>query len=223
MRLALLLVFVAALPAAAEETKDNYAGVGYSTKTGEYWMAWGMPSKEECEKELGKRSPDKDLLTIVVVKNCYMALVRSKDGRTFGVGEDETPSGAEQKARAAARKKTSKKVETVIVMHAGQGVGGAAYSCIAYSVSAGKYGVAVAKASKSEAEAEAIRKCGADDAKALAVTSQGKCCALALGKKKHEFAIGIGDTEKAAQDAALAECRKLTDDCAIVITLTGKK
>ena len=79
------------------------------------------------------------------------------------------------------------------------------------------------RCSKSEAEAEAIRKCGADDAKALAVVSKDKCCALALGKKKTEFAIGIGDTEKKAQDAALAECRKLTDDCSIAITLTTTK
>lgn len=228
MRLALLAVIIVASSAIAADTKDapakdNYAAVAYSTKTGEYWMCWGMGSREEAEKEVGKRSPDASKLTVIVIKNCYVALVRAKDGKAFGVGEDDTPNGAELKALAECRRRTQKKVETVVVMHAGQGVGGEAYSAIAYSVSAGKYGIAVAKPSKSEAEAEAVRKCGADDAKVLAVIGKDKCCALALGKKKSEFAIGIGATEKAAQDAALAECKKLTDDCTIAITLTGKK
>ena len=225
MRPALLLTmaFLLAPSAIAEEKeKDHYAGFGYSTRTGEFWFVYGMESEKKADEELTKRAEDKGLFHTVVIKNNYLSLARSKDGKTFGVGDADTPKGAEEKALAAARKVTKQRVSIEVTLHAAQGIGGDSYSCIAYSPSTGRFAAAVAKASQSEAEVEAVQKCMAADAKVVAV-GKNKCCALALGKDKKVYGAAVAETEKEAQEMALEECRKKTSECRIVSTWAARK
>ena len=109
-----------------------------------------------------------------------------------------------------------------MTLHTAQGVGGDAYFAIAYSTSTGRYGVAVAKASMSEAEVEAITKCDAKVAKVVA-TAKNAACSLALGKDKSVYGAGMAATEKEAEEMALEQCGKKTIECAIAVTLSAKK
>jgi hypothetical protein len=208
-----------AVPTLAEDM-DRYAAVGYSTKTGQYWFAWGMESKEKAEAELKKHSDE--LLTIVSAKNCYLAVAKTKDGKAFGVGQGETPGEAETFAVAICRKQTKQKITIDLVLHTAQGVGGDSYSAIAYSKSTGHFAAAVAKPSASAAEVEAVHKCEAKDAKVV-VSTKNQCCALAIGKDKAAYGVGVGATEKEAQEKALEECKKKTTECQVVVTLAAKK
>jgi hypothetical protein len=221
MRRTITVAFVLAFasPAFAEE-KDSYAAVGYSTKTGYYWFAWGLDTKEKAEGEVSKRS--NELLTVVSAKNCFLALAKSKDGKAFGVGQADTPNEAGEKALAECRKQTKQKCAVEITLHTAQGQGGDQYSAIAYSKSTGRYAAAVAKPSASQAEVEAIQKCDAKDAKVV-VAAKNECCALALGKDKNAYGVAVAATEKEAQEKALEECKKKTTDCQVVATLAGKK
>lgn len=220
MRIAIAVSIMFGFGAARAEEKDNFAAIGFSTKTGEYWFSFGMPTEDEAKAELTKRQ--KEPLTIVTAKNCFIALARSADGKAFGTGTADTPKEAEEKALKECRKTAKTKTSIVLCIHAGQGVGGDSYSCIAFSVSTGKFAVSVAKASKSEAEADAVLKCGAEDAKVVG-TAKKNFCVLALGKDKGAFGIGIADTEKAAQEKAMEECKKKTSECFIAATVSGKK
>jgi hypothetical protein len=215
----LAILFAVVTPALAED-KDRYAAVGYSTQSGKYWFAWGMESAEKAEAEVKKHFDEP--ATIVSAKNCYIALARTKDGKAFGVGDGATPNEAEKFALATCRKQTKQKVYIDLVLHTAQGVGGDAYSAIAYSKSTGNFAAAVAKASATQAEMEALHKCEAKDAKVV-VATKNECCALALGKDKGVFGVGKGATEKEAQDKALEECKKHTSDCQIVASVAGKK
>ena len=216
----LLFTFPAAAP--SEEPKDFYAAIGYNSRTGEYWVSFGMPSKEMAESEITKRIKDRDKLTLASFKNCYCALAMSKDGKAFGVGEADTPIGAQEAALKECRKLAFTKCSVVVTLHTAQGTAGDAYSAIAYSPSTGRYGVAVAKASKSEAEVESVRQCDAKDAKTV-VVAKNTCCALALGKDKSVYGVGEAEKEKEAQQMALDQCRKKTTDCNVVVTLKGKQ
>ncbi len=215
----LAILFAFAVPALAEDM-DRYAAVGYSTTSGKYWFSWGMESKEKAEAEVKKHFDE--AATIVSAKNCYIAIAKTKDGKAFGVGDGATPNEAETFALATCRKQTKQKVYIELVLHTAQGVGGDAYSAIAYSKSTGQFAAAVAKASATQAEMEALHKCEAKDAK-IVVATKNECCALALGKDKGMFGVGKAATEKEAQEKALEECKKKTSDCNVVITIAGKR
>lgn len=220
----LILAALLTLPSdTAPKADDRYAAVAYSTTTGEYWFAWGLPTRAEAEAVIVKRARDRDSLIVYAAKNCYLALAKSKDGKGFGVGEGDTPGEAEKMALAACRKRSRTKPSILVVIHTAQGLGGTSYSCIAYSPKTHRFGVAVAKSSQSAAESEALDKCDADDAKIVATVKDGECAALALGKKKGEFGAAVAKTEKEAKSKALEACKKKTDDCEIAITLTGRK
>jgi hypothetical protein len=216
----LLASLALATPVGAED-KDHYAAVAFSTRTGEYWVAFAQPTREKAESEVIKNFADKEGLTVVVVRNCYVSLAMSKDGK-FGVGEADSPLEARRNALAECRKLTKTRCSIVVTLHTAQGVGGDVYSAIAYSISTGRYGASVAKSSKSEAETEAIEKCKAGDAKAV-VTAKNNSCALALGNDKGVFGVGVDDDEKKARQKALADCEKKTSDCRVVIAISGKK
>jgi hypothetical protein len=215
----LVVLFAFAAPLLAED-KDRYAAVGYSTQTGKYWFSWGMESAEKAEAEVKKHFDEK--ATIISGKNCYFAIARTRDAKAFGVGQGETPKEAETMALAIIHKQTKQKVYIDVVLHTAQGVGGDAYSAIAFSKSTGNFAAAVAKASATQAEMEALHKCEAKDAK-IVVSTKNECCALALGKDKGVFGVGKGTTEKEAQEKALEECKKHTSECQIVASVAGKK
>jgi hypothetical protein len=204
------------------EDVDHYAAVAYSNKTGAYWIAFGAPTKVKAEADVKKRFKDGDEPTIVSVKNCYISLAMSADGKTFGVGDADSKLEAGRRAIADCKKHSKQKCAVVVTLHAAQGVDGDSYASIAYSTSTGKYGVSVAKASKSEAEQEAIEKCGVPDAKVVA-SAKNMSCALALGKDKSVYGVGIAKDEKEAKKIALAECEKKTTDCRVVLCLEGKQ
>src|SRR5262245_45092785 len=129
MRTALFLVMVLGLPAVVlAEEKDNYAAIGFSPRTGEFWYAYGLPTEAEATAELKKHA--KDSLTIYVAKNCYISLAQSKDGKTFGCGQADTPLGAENIALRECRKTAKTKVSIAVTLHTAQGIGGDSYSCI---------------------------------------------------------------------------------------------
>jgi uncharacterized protein DUF4189 len=218
---ALCLTFVAAGAIRADDA-DRYAAFAYNSNTGESWFAFGLESKEKAESTVVKHAKDRNNLTVVTFKNCYCSLAMAADGKTFGVGSGEGPLAAQEAALKDCRKKSFTKCSIVVTLHTAQGIGGDSYFAIAFSTSTGRYGVAVAKASKSEAETEAIDHCKAADAKVVAVTKNG-CLALALGKNKSVYGVGVADSEKEAQEMALEACKKKTTDCAIAVTLAGKK
>ncbi len=208
--------------AAEADEPDSYAALAYNTKTGEFWFSYGMDSKEQVEADVAKRAKDRDKLTVVICKNCYCALAMSADKKSFGVGQADAPLAAQEAALKECRKKSTVKASLMLTLHTAQGVGGDSYFAIAYSPSTGRYGVAVAKASKSEAEVEAVSRCEAMDAKAVA-TTKNACIALAVGKDKSLYGVGMAETEKEAQEMALEACKKKTIDCSIAVTLSGKK
>jgi Domain of unknown function (DUF4189) len=201
---------------------DSYAAIAYNPRNGEYWFSYGMATKETAESEVSKRAKNGDKLTVVVCKNCYCALAMSADGKGFGVGQADAPLAAQEAALKECRKKSSAKASVMFTLHTAQGIGGDSYFAIAYSPSTGRYGVSIAKASKSEAEVEAVSRCNALDAKAVASTKNA-CIALAVGKDKSAYGVGTAETEKDAQAMALEACKKKTTDCSIAVTLTGKK
>jgi hypothetical protein len=213
-------VFVAIGVIRADDA-DRFASFAYNPNTGEYWFSYGLESKEKAEAEILKRAKDRNKLVFATFKNCYCALAVAADGKTYGVGSGEGPLAAQEAALKDCRRKSFGKCSVLITLHTAQGIGGDSYFAIAFSASTGRYAVAVAKASKSEAESEAISKCKAADAKAVACTKNG-CIALALGKNKSVYGVGIADTEKEAQEMALEACKKKTTDAAIVVSLTGK-
>src|SRR5262245_37550420 len=200
---------------------DSYAAIAYNPRNGEYWFSYGMASKETAESEVSKRAKSGDKFTVVVCKNCYCALAMSVDGKGFGIGQADAPLAAQEAALKECRKKSSAKASVMFTLHTAQGLGGDSYFAIAYSPSTGRYGVSIAKASKSEAEVEAVSRCNATDAKAVAWTKNG-CIALAVGKDKSSYGVGTAESEKEAQTMALEACKKKTTDCSIAVTLTGK-
>lgn len=214
------LSLIAASVVRAEEP-DRYAAFAYSPSTGESWFAFGLDTKEKAEAAVAKRAKSGSKLTVVSFKNCYCALARAADGKTFGVGSGEGPLAAQEAALKDCRKRSFTKCSVIITLHTAQGIGGDSYFAIAYSTSTGRYGVAVAKSSKSEAETEAISQCNVKDAKIVACTKNG-AIALALGKNKLVYGVGTGDSEQEAQEKALEACKKKTTDCAIAATLSGK-
>ncbi len=226
MRLACFVFCVAVTatvsPIVRADEPDHFATFAYDSKTGEYWFSYGLESKEKAEEEAKKRAKDPSHLTLATFKNCYCALAIASNGRTFGVGSGEGPLLAQQAALKDCHKKTNRKCTILLTLHTAQGVGGDSYSAIAFSPSTGRYGVSVAKASKSEAETEAISQCHASDAKVVG-TSKNGCVALATGKKKSVYGVGTADTEKEAQEKAIEDCKKKTTDVKIAVSLTGKK
>ena len=226
MRTAFWLI-LAAMPAVVradepKETNDSYAAIGYNARTGEYWFSYGMATKELAESEIAKRATDRDKLTLATFKNCYCSLAMSADRKAFGIGQADSLLDAQEAAVKECRKKSSSKASVLVTLHTAQGVGGDSYFAIAYSTSTGRYGVSVAKASQTEADAEAVSRCDAKDAKTVA-TAKNACCSLALGKDKSVFGVGVADNEKEAAKIALEQCEKKTTNCAVVVTLTGKK
>lgn len=215
-------VFLCAAAAARAEEPDCFAAIGYYTGTGEYWFSYGVDTKEKAAEEVKKRSKDPSKLTIVTFKNCFCALAATQNGKAFGVGSGDAPLIAQEAALKECRKKSSRKGIIVLTMHTAQGIGGDAYFAIAFSKSTGRYGVAIAKASKSEAEAECVSRCDAPDAKVVAA-SKNRCIALALGKNKSVYGVGEAETEKEAKEKALEDCRKKTTDCMVVVSLNSKK
>lgn len=215
-----LLAFVAPLSAGPEE-KDSFAAIAYQAKTGAYYFSYGMPTRDMAESEVAKRTKS-DKFTTVIFKNTWCALAMSADKKAFGTGEGETPSDAQDAAIKDCRKRSSTKPTILLTLHTAQGVGGDAYFAIAYSPGTGKYGVAVAKASMSEAEVEAVAKCDAKDAKVV-VAAKNAAIALAVGKDKAVYGVGTAATEKEAEEMALEDCKKKTTDVVIAITLSAKK
>ncbi len=216
------LLLVGPIAQADDNEKDSYAAVGYSTKTGNYWLTNSQPTKEKAESELKKHFKDGENPTIISVKNCYLSIASSSDGKTFGVGDADTSAEAGRKALADCRKHTRLKCAILLTTHTAQGANGDTFSSIAYSTATGKYAASVSKPSKTEAEREAHDKCNASDAQVV-ITVKNQWCCLALGKDKSFYGIGVADDEKEARRKALEDCEKKTTDCRVVLTIEGTK
>ena len=87
------------------------------------------------------------------------------------------------------------------------------WGALAYSSATGSYGFAYDYSTKAEAINHAVGKCAARDCHAVVWFHNG-CGAFARGP--HAWGWGIGDNRHAAEETALAECRKVGGGCQIV-------
>lgn len=92
------------------------------------------------------------------------------------------------------------------------------YGAIAYSRTTGTYGYSYSQYSQDDAEREALNQCESSD-RAVIGWMRNAYGALAVGASHDQYGWGWGATREAAKQAALDECRKLTDDCTIKLTV----
>ena len=90
------------------------------------------------------------------------------------------------------------------------------WAAVAYSQKTGRYGYGNNYFSKAEAQKRALAECKADDAKVVGTVGNG-WVALALGDDKTAYGYCLAATAFQARSIALAECRKRTKNCAIVV------
>ena len=88
------------------------------------------------------------------------------------------------------------------------------WGAIAYSYATGRYGFAYDYASQAAAINSAVDRCKANDCKAV-VWFVNSCGAFAQGSRAYGW--GIGNSRAAAEEKALAECRKRGGGCGIKV------
>lgn len=83
------------------------------------------------------------------------------------------------------------------------------YGAIAYGAKSTAYGTSSDQATQQEAERGALADCrqNGDDCQLVASFSNG-CAAVAAIESKAVYSTGNGDTEQAAEDAALKTCER---------------
>lgn len=86
----------------------------------------------------------------------------------------------------------------------------ASYGAIAYGAKSTAYGTSANQRTQQGAERGALADCrsNGDDCQLVASFSQG-CAAVAAIESKGVFSTGSGDTEQAAEDAALRTCERV--------------
>jgi hypothetical protein len=88
------------------------------------------------------------------------------------------------------------------------------YGAIAYSTSTGACGYSYGHYSQADAERDALARCDAPD-RAVIGWMRNAYGALAVGDAPGQYGWGWGVTRTAAEQSALAECRKRTTNCYI--------
>jgi hypothetical protein len=88
------------------------------------------------------------------------------------------------------------------------------YGAIAYSKSTGAYGYSYGHYSQADAERDALARCDSPDRQVIG-WMRNAYAALAVGDAPEQYGWGWGATRSAAEQAALAECRKRTTNCYI--------
>jgi len=100
-------------------------------------------------------------------------------------------------------------------------VSGDTYAAIAYSEKTGKWGYGYNYSTRRGAEAEALRKCTADDAKIVTWVHNG-FCALAVGEKVAwgiGYTYGDGASSRTAKLTAINECKKRSSTAKLLLCI----
>lgn len=235
------IAFFAGAATTARAQNGFYAGIAYSQSTGKIGYTTRQARTEEDAQRLAAQSCGApDAKTYIWGPNQWVAIA-VVDGAvgTAGFGRGETSDEAQRKALDECVKRARGEACRVAFCIHAQGMRpqtllsvardpklppptpkSGFVAAIAYSPSTGKIGSTAGKAkTKEEAQSLALKSCGAKDAKIFMWGEQW--IAIAVAKDlKGVAGFAPGSTRAAAEQAALAQCKRYGHGAACKIALS---
>jgi hypothetical protein len=245
--LALLTVAAFGLSAERASAQQFYAGIAYSQSTGKIgYTARQARTEADVQRLAAANAGAPDAKTFIWGLNEWVAIavVDGKIG-VAGFARDRNPDQAQQKALAECRKRAKGEAcRVALCIHSNGGrvqnlrsidrdpslppppPKSGFFAAIAFSPSTGKIGSSAGEGkTKEEAQALALKRCAARDAKVYMWGDQWVAIALAEGRAG-TAGFGPGATRELAEKAALEQCRKFGNGApckvALVIHSSGK-
>ncbi len=235
------LILIGTVGRSAHGQNAFYAGIAYSQSTGKIgYTTRQARTEDEAQKLAAQSCGTPDAKTYIWGPDQWVAIA-VVDGTigTAGFGRGDTSDEAQRKALDECVKRARGEACRVAFCIHSQGMRPQAlmsiardpklppptpksgfFAAIAYSPSTGKIGSTSGKAkSKEEAQALALKNCGAKDAKAFMWGEQWIAIAVA-NDLKGVAGFAPGATREAAEQAALAQCKRYGHGAASKIALS---